>query len=38
MSLEAMEIDEIVVLVDEVGCESEVKIRKLIQLLVIMIM
>ena len=33
-----MEIDEIVVLVDEVGCQSAVKIRRLIQQFVIMIM
>ena len=38
MDLEAMEIDEIVGLVDEVGCQSVIKIRRLIQLFVIMIM
>ena len=38
MDLQAMEIDEIVVLVDEVGCQSVVKIQKLIQLFVIIIM
>ena len=33
-----MEIDEIFVLVDEVGCQSVVKIQKLIRLFVIIIM
>ena len=33
-----MEIDEIVVLVDEVGCSKVVKIQKLIRLFVIIIM
>ena len=33
-----METDEIVVLVDEVGCQSVVKIQKLIRLFVITIM
>ena len=30
MDLQAMETDEIVVLVDEVGCQSEVKMQRLI--------
>ena len=38
MDLQAMEIYEIVVLVDEVGCQSVVKIQKLIRLFVIIIM
>ena len=38
MDSQAMEIDEIVVLVDEVGCQNVVKIQKLIRLFVIIIM
>ena len=38
MDLQAMEIVEIVILVDEVGCQSVCKMQRLIRLFVIMIM
>ena len=38
MDLQAMEINEILVLVDEVGCQNVVKIERLIRLFVIIIM
>ena len=38
MDLQAMEINEIVVLVDEVGCQNVAKIQRLIRLFVIITM